>query len=299
MTIGDWTNFGGDPAPGDPASAYLLARTFGDIAGTGSQALSTVHSINARGGDPAWEAPSATAFHPAMPNSLPGRRRGLMDVSIRIPAGPAGPLSLAACPRPISFWLALPNGWTILDVDPATAPRTMGVLFERAIAAYPPAAALREAGMAGFQNLLDESVRAGVRFAAVCATPVDDDVLAEASLTVAFNRFGPTNDPVELMAEVAGIDPEREVGLWQIGEEVAIRRVGLSERRLVGRGDPVRLLDHQYYVPILGTEADVALISLASPTWQVWQELREGFDAVASTFAFVWADWPCRAGRHE
>lgn len=63
MTAGDWQPFGGDPAPGDPWAAGVLAATFGNIAETGRRALSTLHGVANSSDGSVWRGPSADAFH--------------------------------------------------------------------------------------------------------------------------------------------------------------------------------------------------------------------------------------------
>ena len=62
MTTGDWTPFGGDPAPGDPQAAALLASIFGDVAATGRQALGALHGVARHADGSIWRGPSADAF---------------------------------------------------------------------------------------------------------------------------------------------------------------------------------------------------------------------------------------------
>lgn len=62
MTAGDWTPFGGDPAPGDPQAAALLATIFGDVAATGSHALSALHGLARHADGSIWRGPAADAF---------------------------------------------------------------------------------------------------------------------------------------------------------------------------------------------------------------------------------------------
>jgi hypothetical protein len=62
VTAGDWTPFGGDPAPGDPNAAALLAAIFGDVAATGRQALSALHGMAGHADGSIWRGPAADAF---------------------------------------------------------------------------------------------------------------------------------------------------------------------------------------------------------------------------------------------
>jgi hypothetical protein len=62
MTAGDWMPFGGDPAPGDPQAAALLAVIFGDVAATGREALSALHGMARHADGSIWRGPAADAF---------------------------------------------------------------------------------------------------------------------------------------------------------------------------------------------------------------------------------------------
>ncbi len=62
MTAGDWSPFGGDPAPGDPQAAALLATIFGEVATAGSHALSALHGMARHADGSIWRGPAADAF---------------------------------------------------------------------------------------------------------------------------------------------------------------------------------------------------------------------------------------------
>jgi hypothetical protein len=62
VTAGDWTPFGGDPAPGDPQAAGVVATIFGDVAATGSHALAALHGLARHADGSIWRGPAADAF---------------------------------------------------------------------------------------------------------------------------------------------------------------------------------------------------------------------------------------------
>ena len=189
--------------------------------------------------------------------------------------------------RPTGFWIALPEGWVSIDVDPATAVRSAARLLDQ----LPPGGREHRADARRLlEQLAADSATAGVTFCACLATVVEGTLPLLASLTISVNGLdGAGNGPELVRASLAAAEPGgRTVDVVDLGAGPAVRRSGRLRLGRPGTDEVVTLVSRQFYVPVPGTLAEVALLAFASPTLELEAELGELFDGMAATFAFTW-----------
>jgi hypothetical protein len=147
---------------------------------------------------------------------------------------------------------------------------------------------LAGAAEASLSVLLNGTRRTGAVYAALHLWWEPDGRRTDARLLIIIRRFGPSADPIQLLAAVradAAPPPrvdEREVGLVQFGETVVVRRAGLVESE---SGRP--LLHHEYFFPVPDDEGRFAVLDFSSPAITAAARLGQMFASMASSFHFT------------
>ncbi|MGH2719944.1 MAG: hypothetical protein ACRDJU_15395 [Actinomycetota bacterium] len=201
-------------------------------------------------------------------------------------------MSEQAIRRPSGFWIALPEGWVGLDVDPATAAPALSQALDLAAARDPSVTQHRAATEQLLAELLDAARRAGVRFIACYLRVFEHTLPVQASLTVSINDVGQSSDPANILN---GLEADQRWGkrlataIVDLPAGKAVRRAGLKRSPPPGQpgAQPVELLSREFFVPLPGAAEEIAVVSFASPTLVLSDDLNRLFDSMASTFAFT------------
>ena len=192
--------------------------------------------------------------------------------------------------RPTGFWIAVPEGWVSLDVDPATAAGSAARLLDLAgLGVDERFRGHRADAERLLAQLASAAAAGGVTFAACLVTVVDDVLPVQATLTISVNALdGGGNRTGEVRAALAAADRERAVEVVELDAGPAVRRAGRLRGAAPGTEEQLTLVSRQFYVPVPGTGREVAVLSFSSPTLELEAELSELFDGMAGTFAFTW-----------
>jgi hypothetical protein len=187
---------------------------------------------------------------------------------------------------PTGFWIALPEGWVSLDINPETSAATARQLVE---AAARNDKTVRENQVAIEQTLAQlasDAAATGVQFCA-CYFQVFDEVPVQASVTVAIHTLE-ANDPGAMVRELTAGGTGRSVDVVDLEAGRAVRRAGRRREVLPGMDEPVEFFGCQYYVPVPSTTNQIALLSFATPTLAVEEDMGDLFASMAGTFTFTW-----------
>ncbi|MDQ3945225.1 MAG: hypothetical protein M3357_08790, partial [Actinomycetota bacterium] len=174
-------------------------------------------------------------------------------------------------PLPTGFQLGLMDDWEIVDLAEPTvlriglsdAPFTLANAHWRLGDIEHATEGLQI--RARLKRIVDGSPAEAACVLSVYATDVDND---PDSLQAALTKGGDTTDRVALPAGTA------------------VRRTG---RRLAAGELPERFV-HQFFIPVPGTDNELAFLEFWSPTFAAEGYLRPHFEGVASSFEFTYAD---------
>ena len=187
---------------------------------------------------------------------------------------------------PTGFWIALPEGWVSLDVNPETSAATAHQLVEAAARNDDTVRENRVAIEQMLAQLASDAAATGVQFCA-CYFQVFDDVPVQASVTVAIHTLE-ANDPGAMVRELTAGGTGRSVEIVDLEAGRAVRRAGRRREVLPGMEEPIDFFGCQYYVPVPSTTNQIALLSFASPTLAVQEDMGDLFESMAGTFTFTW-----------
>jgi hypothetical protein len=147
---------------------------------------------------------------------------------------------------------------------------------------------LARAAKESLEVLLGDARRTGAVYAGQHLAWEPDGRQIEARLLIVIRRFGPTVDPIDLLAALrrdaappCRVD-ERQVGLVQYDETVVVRRAGLVESN---GGRP--LLHHEYYFPVPEDQERLARLDFSSPSIAAAPRLDQMFAGMAASFRFT------------
>lgn len=188
---------------------------------------------------------------------------------------------------PDGFWLALPDGWFILDLDPRTAEAGIDQLLASRVAEDPRLAP--EVGELK-QVLLRTAVeadKAGIEFTACYAAAIGKQLLVTASMGVQVRtiREEVSLGAIEEGLVARGAGPRLSTVESGAGPAAKVRDratipVPRSEQRL-------EVALRHYYVPVPGGHR-IALISFSTPTLSLEDDLDQLFDVMVGSFQFTW-----------
>lgn len=191
------------------------------------------------------------------------------------------------------FFLALPDGWATLDVDPRTAARSVRWQLDHAQLDHPEVAAHRHIIEQALTQVAADAGASGTCFAA-CWFTVVGQLPVQASVAVSLTDIvdGPSTSE-GMIADLVDVHDGRSVAVVDLGDDGpnAVRRSGRRRRTLPGQREEVEYLSHQVYVPVPGGKRTggrtVAILSFATPTLELEEELAGLFDDMAATFRFT------------
>jgi hypothetical protein len=188
---------------------------------------------------------------------------------------------------PGGFWVALPEGWVSIDVDPSTSAASTRKLVEAAAQNDETIRSQQVPIEQLITQMTADAAANGVCFVACYFQVFENDLPVQASLTVAFHAIDGANDPGSMLAELGG-SGGRRVDLIDLDAGAAVRRRGRRSRLFPGAEEPVEFMSHQYFLRVPGTGDQIALLSFATPTLALEEELGELFESMAKSFTFTW-----------
>jgi len=188
---------------------------------------------------------------------------------------------------PGGFWVALPEGWVSLDVDPSTSPASTRKLVDAAAANDETVRSHRAAIEQLITQMAADAAAADVCFVACYFQVFDERLPVQASLTVAFHTLDGANDPESMLGELGGSDGRR-VDSVELDAGMAIRRRGRRSRLFPGAEQPVEFVSHQYFLRVPNTTDRIALLTFATPTLPLEDDLGDLFESMAQSFTFTW-----------
>lgn len=187
---------------------------------------------------------------------------------------------------PSGFWVALPDGWVGLDVDPKTSAASARKLVEQAARKDETIRANKVPLEQMLAQVTADAAASGVVFCACYFQVFDEETAVQASLTVGFHS-GDGNDPASILGGLDDSDGRRlEVVDLEAGS--AVRRAGRGRKAFPGLEEPVEFISHQYFLRVPNTSDRIALMSFASPSVAFEEELADLFESMAQSFDFTW-----------
>lgn len=186
---------------------------------------------------------------------------------------------------PNAFWLALPAGWVSIDVDARTSAASARRLVAAAAAADEHIRSHRHSIERMLVESVTEAAAAGINYCAVYYEQFDD-LAVQANLTVA-NHAAAEGTDLNVMTQVLDTGDERTISVVELEAGRAVCRSGIRHTRFPGTEEAMDLLTHQYFLPVPGTTDSLTVVSFASPTLALEEDLRAVFESIAQTFAFV------------
>lgn len=195
-------------------------------------------------------------------------------------------MSGAGSGRPGGFWVALPEGWVSIDVDPSTSAASTRKLVEAAAANDETVRSQQVAIEQLIAQMTVDAAASGVCFLACYFQIFDENFPVQASLTIGFHDVDGANDPASMLGELGG--DGRWVDLVTLDAGEAVRRRGRRSRLFPGAEKPVEFASHQYFLRVPGTTDQVALLTFATPTLALEEDLGELFESMARSFTYTW-----------
>lgn len=188
---------------------------------------------------------------------------------------------------PDGFWLALPDGWFTLDINPETSAQSIRTIVRAAIAG--------DERLAQFQGLLEQTfsqttrdvVAAGAQFCACYFNMINETLPIQASVTVSIVRTEGGNGRSVIEREIAS--EGTTTSLVEIAAGQAVRRTRRRKEAVDG-SDPLELVSAGYFVPVPATEDQVAIAQFITPSVFIADDMLDLFDTMMKTFEFTWLD---------
>ena len=203
--------------------------------------------------------------------------------------GPSDRGGVAEDVRPEGYWIALPDEWLSMDVDPSTSPEKLRRVLDTAAAVDDEIRKNRASIEQVFGQLVQDSTIAGIGRCAFFFTMVDDVLPVQASLTVAERSLSPdSNDLVTIFQGLSEGERERTVDVVELDAGPAVRRTGRALGSLPGLDRPVEFLSRQYYLPVPGSSDEIVVLNFTSPSTALEEELNGLFDSIARSFLFTY-----------
>ena len=194
---------------------------------------------------------------------------------------------LAITGRPSGFWIALPDGWVGLDLEPGRAEVWMKSVLDVASAVDKTVQAHRSEVEQVFALLRTDAAAAGIDFCACFFRVVNETLAIQASLAIALRGVEQANDTAGLASGLSESGDERAVSIVEHELGPVVRRAGRKSESLPGADQPTTFVSCQYFIPVPGTVDQVAVLTFASPTLVLQEELLRLFDSMAASFCFT------------
>lgn len=188
---------------------------------------------------------------------------------------------------PDGFWLALPEGWFILDLDPRTAEAGIDQLLASRLAEDPTLAPEIGELKQVLLRTAAEADKAGVEFTACYAAAIGEDLLVTASLGVVVHTIG---EQVSLRSIEEGLTERGAGPRMSMVESAAGPAAKVRDRSVIpipGSEQQLEVALRHYYVPVPGGHR-IALLSFSTPTLPLEDDLDQLFDAMVGSFQFTW-----------
>jgi hypothetical protein len=188
---------------------------------------------------------------------------------------------------PTGFWVALPDGWVGLDVDPKTSAASARQLVEAAARKDETIRQNRVALEQMMRHMAADAADSGAVFCACYFQAFDESTAVQASFTVGFHSAGDSSDPAAMLGDLDD-GSGRRLEIVDLEAGSAVRRTGRGRKAFPGMDQPVEFLSHQYFVPVPNAADRVALLTFASPSVSFEEELGDLFESMARGFEFTW-----------
>lgn len=193
-------------------------------------------------------------------------------------------------PDQVRFALVLPDGWVVLDLDPATRARSVDRLMKVAVGGGDQLAAYRRQGALAYRKLLSDAADGGAFFAATYSTFIGDLPLAASVLAfLAPIPLGDDGHAVEVADMAAQLSIPTDEDLQEppalvdlpVGRAVRVRaQRGAGETASNGVEPPVVTV--RFYVPVPQWDL-LFVLAFSTPSLPAADAFVELFDVLAST----------------
>ncbi|MCF2435153.1 hypothetical protein LV779_13190 [Streptomyces thinghirensis] len=201
---------------------------------------------------------------------------------------------------PFGVSISVPESWWEFNVRSEGREGAIRSVVNERIRHVPELAPYRAEVSAMLRRMAKDAHDSGALYLG-CMAENFDGVPLSATVTVsvlgAKNKQGVTlsTDPRAIAESLRTITPRREGDAWRKVTTVDVPEVGTAARTYgvedvpVAQGDSrtLRMVLTQTYIPVPGTNAQVVLVSGASPVLDLAEAFHDIFDAVTSTFRFV------------
>ncbi len=182
--------------------------------------------------------------------------------------------------------LSLPDGWVEVDVDPATSRATTKALVGHASAHVPEIKVNRDRWESLIQNAISELQDASIDRCACWVENISEHITIEASIVVTARQIQEGNDVRQI---VSAFESSGEVSAFSV---VSLRGVDAvrvvtdqSKKVAFSNGTTATFHHHlrQYFVPVPHSTNTVLVITFATPTTALLDDLALLFDDIAES----------------
>ncbi|MDQ6613794.1 MAG: hypothetical protein M3083_03325 [Actinomycetota bacterium] len=189
---------------------------------------------------------------------------------------------------PVGFWLALPEGWFTLDVNPKTAAASVDRLIAHRLLEAPQLGDEVASIKHTLTLVAAEAQRVGIEFSAGYAVNAGDDLVITANLGISVHTIG---EGVSVQAIEQGLHARGDAksAIVESGAGTAVKVRGRDRHSLPGGPGVFEVATWQYFVPVPNSNR-LALLSFTTPTLALADDLDELFDAMVSSFRFTWVE---------
>ncbi|MCW2541295.1 MAG: hypothetical protein JWN95_3020 [Frankiales bacterium] len=189
-----------------------------------------------------------------------------------------------------AFWMNLPDGWVVLDLDTKDVPVQLQELMDDAQS--------RDASFADHRGVLEKQIKTMIRsarssdvsFAAILATFSEGGLPVSASLTVSLHDAPEAADAHKILSEIDADNTEvgrsnRVIELPYVGN--VVRSAYLQNMNYTSFQGNAKNAIFQYFIPLPDNARRIAVVTGVTPTLPLTEAFGGLFDAVLSTFQFI------------
>ncbi len=185
-----------------------------------------------------------------------------------------------------AFWMNLPDGWSVLDLDSTDVPEQVRQLMDEA--------ERRDASFSQYRATLDKQLKTMIRsarssdvaFAAILATFADGGLPVSASISVSLHDAPEAADADKILSEM-GSETGRSTSVLElpyVGR--VVRSAYLQKLNTTSHQGNAETAIFQYFIPVPGGRR-IAVVTGVTPTLPLIEIFGDLYDAVLSTFQFI------------
>ncbi|MDQ2836248.1 MAG: hypothetical protein M3Y42_14170 [Actinomycetota bacterium] len=192
-----------------------------------------------------------------------------------------------------AFWMNLPDGWSVLDLDSKQAPAQVRVLMDEA--------EQRDGSFAQYRAPLEKQLvmmirsarSSDVSFAAILATRADGGLPVAGSISVSLHDAPEAADADRILSEIDHEEGRSNsvIELPHVGRVVRsayLQKLNPSGQQSnpSGQQSNAETAVFQYFIPVPDGRR-IAVVTCVTPTLPLLELFGDLYDAILSTFQFI------------